>query len=271
MAEQATRHLPVVALRQRIVRQLPAPDAATAPQQLPPLHQTLVPKSAFWRARVDSLRFADDSLGELRKIDSGVLAVSSQVGGLKFPSTFDVTTKMSAADAQVLDRLTTAVEKVADTLAHPRVDCARLVSLTPRAFSLVARLTTLAAHLMDRHDVSASSTLLKFDQDRELIADAHDLLEASALDDVLLPFQSAFDRDPFETLAKSPGTDRSPAVFEELQQRAGLLLAIKCMVATGGLDGPAGDWPPLEPAPAPAPAPAIPTSGVAARTRRRTS
>ena len=126
MTEQATRHLPALAQRQRIVRQLQGSIAAPAPLPPPSLHKTLVPKSAFWRARVDSLRFAEGSLDELRSIDSGVLAVSGQVGALKFPSAIDVTTKMSAADAQVLGRLTMAVEKVADTLAKPKGDCAEL-------------------------------------------------------------------------------------------------------------------------------------------------
>jgi hypothetical protein len=270
-----SQKLPTIVTRKRIVRRLDTPGALTTGAAAPAarFHETLQPKSAFWRAQTESLRLADASLAQLHSIDQGVGGLSAQVGELEFPSAIGVTTSMSAADAQVFGRLTVAVEKVADNLAQPKDGCGELDTLTPRAFSLVARLTTLAAHLMDRDDVSATSTLQKLDQDAELIAQAHDLLAQSGLDDVLMPFASAFDRDPFTTLATSPSTDRSPPVFAELQERAALLLAIKCIVATGGLEGPASDWPPTSPAQSPSPTPSPPsgdpTNAAAGQTRTK--
>jgi hypothetical protein len=267
-----SQKLPTIVTRRHVVRRLDPPGPLTTGAAAPAtrFHNTLQPKSAFWRTQTESLRLASDSLAQLRSIDQGVGGLSEQVGALKFPSAIGVTTSMIAADAQVFGRLTVAVEKVAANVAQPKDGCSELDTLTPRAFSLVARLTTLAAHLMDRDDVSATSTLQKLDQDAGLIAEAHDLLAQSGLDDVLLPFASAFDRDPFTALAASPSTDRSPPVFAELQERAALLLAIKCIVATGGLEGPAGDWPPVSPTPSPSPAPAPPSGDPASTAASQT-
>jgi hypothetical protein len=250
MADQHAHNQPVTVVRQRIVRKLLPANVPTTGTVAPPgLQHTLQPRSAFWRAQTESLRLADASLTQLHKINLGVTDVSDRVGALTFPSALAVTTTMSAADAQALNRMTVAVERVADNLTRPRGECAELAKLTPRGFALIARLNTLAAHMMDRNDVSATSTLQKLDDDQALIADVQALLEDAGLDETTVPFTATFDRDPFAALARSADTDRSPPVFEALQERAALLLAIKCIVATSKLDGEAPDWPPQPPVP----------------------
>lgn len=250
MAEQHLHNQPVTVARRRIVRELlPATVPATSAAATPQLHHTLQPRSVFWRAQTESLRLADASLTQLHKINLGVTDVSDRVGGLTFPSALAITTTMSDADALVLKRMTVAVEKVAENLTRPRGECAEMAKLTPRGFALIARLNTLAAHMMDRNDVSAASTLQKIDDDQALITEVQTLLEDAGLDETTVPFTAAFDRDPFATLALSPNTDRTPAVFEALQERAALLLAIKCIVATSKLEGEAPDWPPQPPVP----------------------
>jgi hypothetical protein len=248
MAGTLMPNAPAPSTRTRVVRMLPAaaPTTAAVVVSQPPK----VPQSAFWRARLEDLRLAQASLTKLGDIDKSVVEVGGKVGEIEFPAALSVTTSMSTLDKQTFDRLTDAIVTVAKSMNHPGGDCAKLVTMSPAAFTLVARLTTLASHLMDRHDVSARSTLEKFDLDAELIGEARAMLEASGLDDVLPPFQGAFYRPPFDELAKKDETNRSPEVFAELQERAALLLALKCLVATG-LDGNSAEWPPQPPVPPP--------------------
>lgn len=268
-------------LRERIVRQLRAhqqraaegaqmrlalSDPASKPK---PFHEALQPRSTFWRARVEDLRFANDNLSELRNINTGVDDVLTKVGSIQFPTSIGVTMTMSPEDA-VIDRMVTAVEKIAKTLPGRGGDCAELTTMSPSAFVLVARLTTLASHLMDRRDVSAGSTFDKLANESELINDVRRLLQESKLD--LLPhFDSAVDPKPFDTPDRN--NDRSHWVFDELQKRAAVLLAIKCLVATQ-LEGDSPEWPPQAPTPGPltlgSQAQAAPTRGAANAARRRT-
>lgn len=245
-----THHPLVVAAPRRMVRQLPLPAPAPAPAQV----TVEQPRSAFWRARKREIELDQLTAERLLDIKSGIGSVStgvgdvaSSLGSLHFPNSLAVTTTMSSHDAHVLGRLTAAVEKVAKTFAEPHA-CAELSTLSPRAFSLVARLTTLTAHLMDRDDVSASSTLRKLDADRDLIAEARERLIQSRID-ALEAFDSAFAACPFDQLANT-SDDRSKLVYDELQERAAMLLAIKCLVATTQFDDTtADDWPPHAPPP----------------------
>lgn len=239
----------VPARRQRVVRRLDAP-APAAPGSLaaPDSAQhdwfdRLHPRSVFWRAQKENWQTSDASLAQLNELNDGLGTLSGQVSGIRFPTTLGVTTAMSAADAQVVERLAVAVETLAQQ-GGDDTDCSNLETLTPRSFSLVARLAVLATHLMDRKEVSASSTVKTFSRDAKLIDEVRKLLDLYQAEDVHEAFESVFDPDPFETWAQKAETDRAPEVYEELQQRAAMLLAIQCLVATQALDGEAPDWPP---------------------------
>jgi hypothetical protein len=236
-----------------VVRRLPAAPAAPAPvapsvavpSSSPPFLVTLQPRSTFWRARKLDLEQGESTLQALSAINAGVGGVSSQIGGLQFPTSVGVTTTLSTADAAVIQRLAEAVESVADVLATDRGgSCAELSTLSNAAFSLVARLTTLTAHMMDLKDVSASSALKKLEGDARLIDTVRHQIGAAGLDKASELFDLAIDPETLRKLAGGRSTDRSPAVYLELNKRAALLLAVKCLVATALRKGDAPDWPP---------------------------
>lgn len=228
MAEQKTSLPAHRSARVRVLRTLPAAPApspappAPVPAPTPaPWFEAVRPQSLFWRARVADLRIAHQSLFELRGIDAGVSAI-----------------------------VTNSV----------RTDpCTSLQTLTPLSFSIVARLSSLSTLLLDRHDVSASTVLAKFEKYHEEIDETRSLLEtleaADELEHAVEPFEEAFDPQAFEGWVRVQN-ERSPQVYEELQHRAALLLGVQCRVACAALDGDAPDWPPqIEPTPSTGSAP----------------
>lgn len=210
------------------------------------------PRSLFWRVRAYELHLAELNLlaaqGVKTSVDAlkgGLDGIAERVGQVQFPATLSVQTTRSAADAAVEERKATAAEEIADAIESRFEDsCAGVASLSPAAYALIARITALAAHLMDRSDVTAQSTLDHFDRDAGLIGEVSELLWQRQLDDGVQVLARVYQREPFASLAGDPATNCAPEVYAELQRRAALLLSLKCLVATRIGEGEAPDWPP---------------------------
>jgi hypothetical protein len=121
------------------------------------------------------------------------------------------------------------------------------------AFTIVARLTTLAARLMDRNTVTLDSVIAKLTdaENLRLVGDIDTLLSGTQADAAAALLRRAVDVEPFAQWLKDGASQDDPRLYNELNSRAALLLAAKCLVATT-VDGYATDWPPSQPMPSPA-------------------
>jgi hypothetical protein len=248
----------------RVVRRLvgaapPAPAPAPAPK---PTITVGPARSPFWQNRIDTLDTERRQLSELKALKGGVTSIDKTIGGFSLPTSFSVTTQMSATDAALVRRSVEAAEQLADN-TRPRPDsCVARGDMSDLAYTVVARLTTLAASLMDRRDVTLDSVLAKLVDrtTRTLVADVTALLAGTPAGNALALLNRAIDVQPFEQWQKAGVPQDDPRVFAELNRRAALLLAAKCEVA-GSAIGAAADWPPAS---APTPAPGTPGAAPAA-------
>ncbi|MCR5885857.1 hypothetical protein LRS03_24560 [Rhizobacter sp. J219] len=137
-----------------------------------------------------------------------------------------------------LSRLVVAAEKQATNTEPRRDTCSARVDMSNLAFTVVARMNTLATYLMDRHDVTFDLVLQKLlDPSTGVLVNEIEAL--LAVDDpaavrALDLLHRALDA---QTFRKNAPND----LFGELNRRAAWLLAAKCEVA--GLEGTAADWP----------------------------
>lgn len=219
------------AARGRVVHRLvPAPSTTPAPAPVP-LSPAIVigpARSAFWQNRIESLAIERAELTELVAIKDGVGALNQSLGS----------------------------------------SCATRSDMSDQAFTVIARLTTIAAALMDRQNVTLDSVLDKLTDPSlsVLVAEVHALLPGAAFDHALDLLDRAVDPAPFSLWAQQRVPQTDLRIYDELNRRAALLLAAKCEVATTATDI-ASDWPPIgvvPPAPTPTtpPAPAPSTPGV---------
>lgn len=113
-------------------------------------------------------------------------------------------------------------------------------------FSLIADIVAVAAHLMDKHEVDADSFL----NDKlalntaPLIDNVHERLQGYKLEEALKTFDSAVEEATFERFVAS-GMLTAPAVYAEINRRAGFLLRTMVLIAAADL-GPGidpEDWP----------------------------
>lgn len=240
---------------------VPAPPGAPAPT---PGVNVGPARSPFWQNRLDALEIERDQLAELTALKGGVGKIDTAIGKFSLPTSFSITTQMSATDAALVQRGVTAAEQLANN-TKPRPDsCAARGDMSDLAFTVIARLTTLAAALMDRKSVTLNSVLARLTgaATRTLVADVGTLLAGTPSANALTLLGRAVDPMPFSLWLQQGVAQTDPRVYAELNRRAALLLAAKCEVATTAT-GSASDWPPLAPAPTPTPAPA-PTPAIAA-------
>jgi hypothetical protein len=143
-------------------------------------------------------------------------------------------------------KIATATEVIAkrepDDTSPGRLDPA----LNHAKFSLIADVVAVAAHLMDKQAVDAASFLddkLKHNT-APLIDEVRGLLEGYKLEAASHAFERAIDSAMFERFVES-GELTSPAVYREINLRAGLLLATMLMIAAADFGGDIdpGDWP----------------------------
>jgi hypothetical protein len=144
-------------------------------------------------------------------------------------------------------------------------------ALNHAKFSLIADVVAVAAHFMDKHEVDADSFLndkLNLNT-APLIEEVHGLLVGYKLEEARKTFEAAVDGAVFERFVQS-GELTSPAVYAEINRRAGYLLATMLLIAAEdfGIGIDPGDWPSppydddggveLQTAPIAAPAPTAP-------------
>lgn len=119
-------------------------------------------------------------------------------------------------------------------------------ALNHAQFSLIADVVAVAAHLMDKRAVDADSFLndkLNLNT-APLIREVEGLLAAYKLEAALKTFEAAVDGTVFDRFVQN-GELASPAVYAEINRRAGYLLATMLHIASedfgDGIDP--GDWP----------------------------
>ncbi len=261
----------VAAAPGRVVKRLQV--AAPAPASAPAAPSVGPARSTFWQNRLDTLKVERDQLAELAALKGGVSSIDTAIGGFSLPTSFSVTTQMSASDSALVQRGVAAAEQLANN-TRPRPDsCAARGDMSDEAYTVIARLTTLAAALMDRKGVTLSTVLAKLTDaaTRTLVADVTTLLVGTASANALTLLTRAVDPTPFTQWLQQGVSQTDPRIYAELNRRAALLLAAKCEVATTAT-GAAIDWPPPPPvatAPAPTPGvPAVPSAGPIAKKAR---
>jgi len=264
----------VPALQGRVVSRLsvsvPTPIITPLPPAtpVPPSPVDIGPAlSAFWQNRLDTLATERDDLAtsraqlqELRAMGLSVTGIGDRIDNLSVPTEFTVTTQMSTADSALIARGIEAAEKLADNTKPPLPDtCATREGMSNLAFTIIARLTTLAARLMDRNDVTLDSVIGKLTdgENLRLIADTDSLLSGTQADAAAALLRRAVDVQLFAQMRKDGAAQDDPRLYDELNSRAALLLAAKCLVAST-VAGSANDWPP--PSAPPIPAASSPTS-----------
>lgn len=203
----------------------------------------LQPKSTFWAARKLELQLQAVSAAKLEDLNNHVEDVGDKVATLQFPTALNVTAALGTDDHALLQQSTDAIKEIATVAqAAQGGECGRLARVSNLGFFVIARLTTLAAHLMDLHHVSAQTVLDKLTDDDELIGEIKGLL--AQLPPAAAIFDSVVDPRFFADLVHA-GDDDSPTVFDELNRRAAHLVAVKCLVATRIGEGDTqGHWPP---------------------------
>jgi hypothetical protein len=260
----------------RVVHRLTVPAPLPAPpggaSSGVPINGVGPARSPFWQNRLDALDTERRQLAELKALKSGVTSIDTTIGGLSLPASFSVTTQMSAADTALVQRGVVAAEQLA-TNTKPRPDsCASRGDMSDQAYTVVARLTTLAASLMDRKGVTLNTVLAKLTGTamRTLVADVTTLLAGTPSASALTLLGRAVDPAPFSLWSQQGVSQTDPRVYAELNRRAALLLAAKCEVATTAT-GTAIDWPPPPVAapPTSAPVPSISAAPTAKKARSR--
>lgn len=263
----------------RVVHRLTVPAPAPVPAlpgapALAPAINVGAARSPFWQNRLDTLDTERRQLVELTALKGGVTAIDTAIGNFSLPTSFSVTTQMSAADTALVQRGVVAAEQLASN-TKPRPDsCVARDDMSNQAYTVIARLTTLAAALMDRKGVTLGTVLAKLTDaaTRTLVADVTTLLAGTPSASALALLGRAVDPVPFSQWLQQGVAQTDPRVYAELNRRAALLLAAKCEVATTATGG-APDWPPSPPPPvttAPVPTPGVPgTAPVAKKARAR--
>jgi hypothetical protein len=150
--------------------------------------------------------------------------------------------QQTQAQAKIASATEVIAKREPDDPAPGRFDPA----LNHAKFSLIAEVVAVTAHLMDKHAVDAASFLndkLKLNT-APLIDEVRGLLEGYKLDAASSAFARAVDCTLFERFVES-GELASPAVYREINRRAGLLLATMLMIAAADFGGDIdpGDWP----------------------------
>ncbi|MBX3625282.1 MAG: hypothetical protein KF892_09745 [Rhizobacter sp.] len=252
----------------RVVRRLVG-AAAPAPAPAPKPTVAVGPaRSPFWQNRIDTLDTERRQLSELKVLKGDISSIDKAIGGLRLPTSFSVTTQMSATDAELLRRSVTAAEQLADNTRSRTDSCVSRGDMSDLAYTVIARLTTLAVPLMDRRNVTLDSVLARLGDPttRTLVADVGRLLAGTPAANALVLLSRAVDLQPFEQWQKAGAPQDDPRLFAELNRRAALLLAAKCEVAATA-SGAAPDWPPV-PKAAPTPGTAAATPAAPARKAR---
>lgn len=225
----------------RVVRKL-TPGVAPAPSPTAVAIAIGTPRSAFWQDRTALYRQGQKQLSALDNI-------KEQVGNLGFPASLSVTTSMDESDAVLLTRGVVAMETLATRAGQwgpgTHESCASIEKLSDLAFSLVARITTLSAHLMDLKDVGVSSVIDKLSRNAGLIDQIQHALMALDTKEALALFLRAVDPEPFLSWQKAKRDEHLPELFVELNRRAAGLLATKCLVASQ-VEGEDPNWPPAK-------------------------
>lgn len=182
-------------------------------------------RSAFWGHQNARLRVEKKQLSAIGELKTGLTSIS-------------VTTHASEADAALLKRLVEAAEKQATNTEPLHETCADREDMSDLAFTVVARMNTLATHLMDRQDVTFDSVIGKLlDAGTVVLVDEIEALLAvddPAAEGALELLHRALDLESFRKNAPND-------LFGELNRRAALLLAAKCEAS--GVEGEADDWP----------------------------
>lgn len=251
----------------RVVHRLVVP--APVPSPVPAAPSVGPARSPFWQNRLDTLETERSQLAELQALKGGVNAIDSAISGISLPASFNVITQMSAADAALIQRGVEAAEQLADNTKPQPDTCAARDDLSDLAYTVIARLTTLAGALMDRQSVTLDSVLAKLaDRNNVLLAnEVGTLLAGTAATEALALLTRALDPVPFSLWVQQGVPQDDPRVYDELNRRAAFLLAAKCVVATT-VTGPALDWPPPPPTPTPTPATGVPGAASTAQPAR---
>jgi hypothetical protein len=197
--------------------------------------------------RVTTVEGADDAERSRTLIDAvqSLATSADRLSRFAMPSPITVTAKLADEQVLLLERSAQAIEALAKTVES----CCGNASCGPqaisnRAFSAIARLGTLLARLMDRHDVTLTTVLQKLaDQNQQLIGEIAQLLDDAALPDAAAWFRHAIDVEPFAQWRQAGVADNDPRVYAELNHRVSHMLAVQCTVARH-LRGEAADWPP---------------------------
>lgn len=151
------------------------------------------------------------------------------------------------------------------------------LSINDLKYSLIAEVSAVAAHLLDKRAVDAHTFLnekLK-DNTERMIETTHALLEKYGFRAAANAFASAVDPQAFEEFCIRREFD-SNDVYAEINRRAGYLVATQYLIATADIgDADPGDWPDrpgsddvrIDPGIAAAPAPQAPVAAQAAAPR----
>lgn len=249
----------------RVVRRLVRPTIRPKEPAASPEVHLGAPRSPFWEHQYRVLAETKAQVAELKTLQGGLTVIGGKIDTIGGRSHFTVTTGLDQAGTELLTRGIDAVEKlVTNTTPPPPDTCATRDDMSDLAFAIVARLNTLASYLMDRHDVSLDSVIDKLTDpgNIELIKETRELILQAQAPVTAELLRRAVDPSLFQQWQKQGGQPDDSKFFDEVRQRAALLLAAKCQVATM-VTGAADDWPP----PAPTPGVAQPT----AKTRRRAS
>jgi len=271
----------------RVVRELVA--AAPAPGVAPPAAIAIgAARSPFWQDRIDTFGLVNQVLTGVDELQTTADSVQSALQTLaarqalqvttsqgptdfdqsgagvsalqglatslatlatrQLPESFSITASLAPTEAAQFERAVKALEALADCCQQR--GCQVKETLSNRAFSIIARVTMLRAHLMDRHGVTLDSVLEKLaDLDAELIADIATLLDTADAAEARKLLERATDLEPFRRWRDRKVAQDDPHIYAELNRRAALLLAVECLVAHGVEGEAPGDWPPPPPAP----------------------
>lgn len=179
------------------------------------------------------------AVGNMLELQKQTLELSQQTGLLIQQSA--ILREQTHAQSRIADATDIISRRLPDP-SDPTFDPA----LNDAKFSLIADVVAVAAHLMDKRDVDADSFLENKlrENTASLIHEVRSLLAGYQLQDALDKFNLAVDDRSFEQLVSCLDPS-SPAVYAEINRRAGYLLATMLTIATAdfGTGISPGDWP----------------------------
>lgn len=171
-------------------------------------------------------------IGQLIELQEQTLAFKAQTLAIQ---------QQAASQLQIA----TATGAIAQS-QKPRPDLSGIeLSINDLKYSLIAEVSAVAAHLLDKRAVDAHTFLHDklWGNTAGMIETTRVLLDRDGLQAAADAFASAVDPQAFEQFCKDQDFDKD-TVYAEINRRAGYLVATQFLIATADIgDDDPGDWP----------------------------